>query len=219
MMHALSIAVLLNQAVAFRLLPKSIGKIKTAPVGIKDGKSQESESNDRSGASLHSSASSDRSHARVQADVAEASEAYKHALDILSSAQSSPSCYRIATSDLLDSCHALDGSSADSEQDLEFLKSIYAARLAFCEMEGAGSSLPYQCRTVKATTDISPSQGAKAHLEKCLQALEEKPQSWTSYSNSKQNALTLCKAVRADIDKGGQGSPTLPRDTDSVQMT
>lgn len=77
-----------------------------------------------------------------------------------------------------------------------------------CEIVSAGSAVPQTCKSL----DVSP--GSNIHqingfktvrsdqLGLCLQSLESKPQWWTSYSNSKQNAMMMCKAARVDIEKG-----------------
>jgi len=132
---------------------------------------------------------------------------YTNALHILSSLQSSPSCSRIATEDLLGSCHAIEGSAVDSETQLDYTKSIYAARLAVCEIESADSTIPHVCKGLALSLATKQHQNSnfavqKAQLSECLQSLESRAQWWTSYSNSRQNAVVMCQAARIDIDKG-----------------
>ncbi|KAI7969967.1 hypothetical protein EIK77_000363 [Talaromyces pinophilus] len=38
-------------------------------------------------------------------------------------------------------------------------------------------------------------------VEGCLRGLESRPQWWTSYSNSRQNAIVICQAARIEIEK------------------
>ncbi|OKL55663.1 hypothetical protein UA08_08963 [Talaromyces atroroseus] len=38
-------------------------------------------------------------------------------------------------------------------------------------------------------------------VEKCLSGLESRPQWWTSYSNSRQNAIVICQAARVETEK------------------
>jgi hypothetical protein len=38
-------------------------------------------------------------------------------------------------------------------------------------------------------------------VEACLRGLESRPQWWTSYSNSRQNAIVICQAARIEIEK------------------
>ena len=122
--------------------------------------------------------------------------------------QSSPSCNRLATSTLLDSCQSVDGSSQNAEVSLEDVRSVYAAQLAMCEIVSAGSTVPQTCKSLASPlgTDVHQMSGFKSirrdQLGLCLQSLESKPQWWTSYSNSKQNAMVMCQAARVDLEKG-----------------
>lgn len=133
---------------------------------------------------------------------------YVQAMELLSSMQSSPSCYRLATSNLLNSCQSIQGSSTDKEHNLDLTKSLYAARLAVCEIISADAAAPDHCKTL--SLPLSKTQSLYEHLSgkeyaslgRCLQALESRPQWWTSYSNSRQNAVVICEAARKDIDKG-----------------
>ena len=133
---------------------------------------------------------------------------YSHALQLLSAMQGSPSCNRVAASTLLDSCHSIDGSRQDAELSFEDAKSIYAAQLAMCEIVSAESSIPHCCRALVPVLDSKVHRSApqesirKGHLSQCLQTLESRPQWWTSYSNSRQNAVVMCQAARVDIEKG-----------------
>ena len=133
---------------------------------------------------------------------------YSHALQLLSAMQGSPSCNRVAASTLLDSCHSIDGSRQDAEISFEDARSIYAAQLAMCEIASAESSIPHSCQALvpvlgSKVHKISPQESIrKGQLSQCLQTLESRPQWWTSYSNSRQNAVIMCQAARVDIEKG-----------------
>ena len=133
---------------------------------------------------------------------------YSHALQLLSAMQGSPSCNRVAASTLLDSCHSIDGSRQDAEISFEDARSIYAAQLAMCEIASAESSIPHSCRALvpvlgsKVHESVTQESIRKAQLSQCLQILESRPQWWTSYSNSRQNAVVMCQAARVDIEKG-----------------
>ena len=133
---------------------------------------------------------------------------YTHALQLLSSMQSSPSCNRLAALTLLDSCQTIDGSDPNAEDFLEDMRSVYAARLAMCEIVGAGSSVPPPCKSldVSSGANVHQTSGIKTirrdQLGLCLQSLESKPQWWTSYSIMKHNAMVMCQAARVDIEKG-----------------
>ena len=121
--------------------------------------------------------------------------------------QGSPSCNRLAASTLLDSCHNIDGSIPTAEGSLEDMRSVYAAQLAICEIVSAGSAVPQPCKSLEV---LEMNRGFK-HIRRdqlglCLQSLESKPQWWTSYSNSNQNAIVMCHAARVEIEKGKRTS-------------
>ena len=150
---------------------------------------------------------------------------YTQALHILTLLQTSPSCNRIATSTLLASCQSIDGSKQDAEIEADDVKSIYAAQLAMCEIASAGSTTPHSCKSLapptrpKSSSQLSTKRYPKARIGECLQALESRPQWWTSYSNSRQNAVIMCQAARADIDKSGCPVDSGVYSADSFQMT
>ena len=149
------------------------------------------------------------------------SEMYTEALSLLNSIQSAPSCNRLAASTLLTGCQSIDGSASNAEVSIEHTKSVYAAQLAMCEIVSAGSAIPQQCKSLAPPKATAGNEGLKTsgnaiqdenksgkssiasrQLGQCLQALESRPQWWTSYSNSRQNAVVMCKAAREDIAKG-----------------
>ncbi|KAI9769085.1 MAG: hypothetical protein M1840_004436 [Geoglossum simile] len=159
-------------------------------------------------------------------------EVFAQALSLLTSLESSPSCNRLATSTLIKSCQTLGGpsESAGQEQEnpealLDNVKSIYAARLAVCELVEAGTPAPAQCSPIMAKKPARKQYGFGNYLGRngrpknggggtggyssvsperlghCLKSLESRPQWWTSYSNGRQNAIVICQAVRIDIEK------------------
>lgn len=162
---------------------------------------------------------------------AEEPDTYRHALSLISSLKSSASCVRLATATLLTSCQEIEKSSQNgsgraetSEIILDDLKSIYAAKLAICELLEAGATVPSHCSALLpseapktkgsvASYFVRKKQTSKTPHDKqnklentkfihCLKSLESRPQWWTSYSNSRQNAGILCQAVRGQIERG-----------------
>lgn len=146
---------------------------------------------------------------------------FNEALSLLESMRSSPSCNRMAATRLVTSCQSIgskaDRNEADNYMALDHVKSLYAARLAICELNGAGASVPPPCLSVtvtppqkkgflgfstkgKSQTTVVDSMPADT-LESCLRSLESRPQWWTSYSNSRQNAVVICQAARIEIEK------------------
>jgi hypothetical protein len=146
-------------------------------------------------------------------------DVFSQALQLLDSLNSSPSCNRIAASRLLTSCQSIkeraDEHGKAAAETLDFIKSLYAARLAICELTGAGATLPADCSPVAPSLQrhkqalnshqnilaSEEEQIPSGQLERCLKSLESRPQWWTSYSNSRQNAVVMCQAARIEIDK------------------
>ncbi|KAL8905294.1 MAG: hypothetical protein Q9207_002727 [Kuettlingeria erythrocarpa] len=143
------------------------------------------------------------------------SQVYTQALHVLDSLKTSPSCNRLAASTLIQSCRSIDGTTSAAEELQEDVKSIYAAQLAICEINGAGSRPPGTCESFlpdkhlqlsrKLTHSSDKTGGAASALKRklgsCLQSLEARPQHWTSYSNNRQNAVVMCQAARIQIEK------------------
>lgn len=146
---------------------------------------------------------------------------FNEAVKILDSMKSSPSCNRLAATKLVNSCQTFgdgrDGVQTDSPETLDLLRSVYAARLALCEIDGAGTPMPPSCLPITVSPPpqknrfgfVSRHRGSdpvsdevpKELLEQCLKTLESRPQWWTSYSNSRQNALVICHASRMETEK------------------
>lgn len=161
--------------------------------------------------------------ALIDSHLGDQSEVYAQAVQLLTSMQSSPSCNRLAASTLLTSCQSIEGSNINTEGLLDDLKSVYAAQLAVCELTGAGSSIPQHCGSLMWSEPSTGRQGLRGflgprieklhgiagsreidqkQLNQCLKSLESRPQWWTSYSNSRQNAVVMCQAARIEIEKG-----------------
>ena len=122
----------------------------------------------------------------------------------LSQIQTSSTCKQLATVKLLGTCENLRLSTHHS--DLEVVHNLYAAHLALCELEGANTKLPASCRLglpsgVDNVVEVLDDEG-RAQLSRCLAALHEKAQWWTSYSNNRQDAYIWCKAMRPGFDQG-----------------
>ncbi|KAI9370056.1 hypothetical protein BJX61DRAFT_535944 [Aspergillus egyptiacus] len=149
-------------------------------------------------------------------------EIFTEAIELLQSIESPSSCNGIAASKLITSCRSIDQKpdtsiNADTYLALEHARSLYAARLAICELTGAGAPIPSPCDPVNVslsrqkvrfkwytnnkheTTHNYPI--SKNTLESCLKSLESRPQWWTSYSNSRQNAVVICQASRTENEK------------------
>lgn len=158
------------------------------------------------------------------------SDHVKELLSIVDKAETLPSCSKIATSALVHSCSVVEGSvehdsklPPGSDLLIEEESNIYAARLAVCELSGADFSVPTACRSFvpaaggKKTTTFRgwlSSTGASkprisnyydevtaANLKQCRKALGSSSQAWTSYSNNRQNAVTMCHAMQSAVER------------------
>ena len=163
---------------------------------------------------------------------AEQPEVFTNAVKFINSMETSPSCHRLATATLLRSCRSIRPPDERNEEDpgtverLNKVKSIFAARLAVCELTDADAVIPRECNSLQIRENSDKGSVAKrfttrtkyykAHDEltedgyndsnlevsSCLKALESRPQWWTSYSNARQNAVIMCEATRSEIEKG-----------------
>ncbi|KAF2098357.1 hypothetical protein NA57DRAFT_77147 [Rhizodiscina lignyota] len=156
-------------------------------------------------------------------------EVFAQAESLIISLRSAPSCHQAATVDLIDSCHSL-GQGYDStmtkdvEKMLDATRNEYAVKLAACELNSAQASVPKQCArftpSIEACKDsdwfkstkgsVQPRQTndgtcyphySLTHVQRCITALSDKAQTWTSYSNARQNAMVVCHASREAIDR------------------
>ncbi|KAL5336663.1 hypothetical protein BJX70DRAFT_273693 [Aspergillus crustosus] len=150
-------------------------------------------------------------------------ESFAQATELLESIKmSSTSCNQAAASKLITSCASIGrkpdmSMESDTYLAIENVRSLYAARLAVCELTGAGASIPSLCRPINAPAaqqngmfgffhrQSSPAWDfdavSREILEPCLKSLESRPQWWTSYSNNKQNAVVICQAARIENEK------------------
>ncbi|KAH7135481.1 hypothetical protein B0J11DRAFT_160682 [Dendryphion nanum] len=152
-------------------------------------------------------------------------EILSQALRIVKSMESAPSCNRLAALNLINDCKSLEQAPSDakvnSDNLLDEVKSEYASRLAVCELLGAKALVPKECtilvpsphacvksrfmsffsRGEQRSDDLCYPEATHAQFERCLRALEARPQSWTSYSNARQNAVVMCHASRESIER------------------
>ena len=138
-----------------------------------------------------------------------------------------PSCQKLASQALLNTCSELDHATSlatDKGIDvmLERSKSIYATRLAICELMDANANIPPSCSPFRPIEQASKYNGFRGFivngrftkptaprsfddsgdLDHCSASLSSNPVWWTSYSNARQNAVLLCHSMRAELDKG-----------------
>ncbi|KAM0723494.1 hypothetical protein Q7P37_000481 [Cladosporium fusiforme] len=116
------------------------------------------------------------------------------------------------------------GESQAPDVDLGAEKVLYATRLAVCELSESKAYVPRECKSFIPTKENTKKTGFLGYitgngppkpivsypkyeeatnqdLDICLGALQNSAQTWTSYSNARQDAVNLCHAVRGDIEK------------------
>lgn len=157
-------------------------------------------------------------------------ELYAQAITVLDKMDKKPSCHRLATLTLIESCQTLEVATT-SEVELFEIRSEFGIRLALCEMEGA-ANIPSACADFRpGPCSISMSWGGffrgqkkmretsnenvcyaevtMIQVQECRRALNGNPQDWMSYSNSMQNLEVICQASRNAIEQGRQIPPFL----------
>ena len=140
-------------------------------------------------------------------------------MELLKDLGNKPACHKAATHQLITSCQSIREDTLNpspSFEELEATKSIFAARLAICELRGANVNTPSACKPLLSFSTNTyqdsrrvPSQSSgpvgdhvsSADLTACLRVLEDRTQWWISYSNSRQHAALICDASRTEILK------------------
>jgi hypothetical protein len=149
---------------------------------------------------------------------AKESQYLTEAYALIEEVQTAPSCNQLAAYQLLTSCKSLEVGADGTETPvlLERVKNLYAARLAVCELQSAHAVIPKQCKEIMSISlsDLAAEEQPRLNrlwygndsveakvLQPCLKALHEKSTSWTSYSNSRAQALTMCHAIRDHLER------------------
>lgn len=147
------------------------------------------------------------------------SQYLQEAYELVEQVQISRTCNQLAAYQLLTSCKSLEvgPDGTESPQLLEKVKNLYAARLAVCELQSAHASVPTQCKDIMSVSlsdlGIEEEQSRLNRLwcgrdcvearvlNPCLKALHDKSTSWTSYSNNRAQAFTMCHAIRDHLER------------------
>jgi hypothetical protein len=149
-------------------------------------------------------------------------DTYTRAFEILDSLKSAPSCHKYATKVLIGSCQSLDSDLSDV--GLAEVRESFAVRMAMCELQVSKVKLPTQCEPFIMSSRHCPKKQSSGifqklrivennvepcfattdlhQLKSCVNALVERPQFWTSYSNAHQNVVTVCHASRGAAERG-----------------
>jgi hypothetical protein len=129
------------------------------------------------------------------------------AMHVIDSVATRSTCHQAATAQLLVTCKAVGKDIAAEEGKHELLeraKSVYAVRLSVCETGEGRAAIPTTCKPILAIPRQLDSEFEIVNsrsLPPCLEALMAEHYYWTSYSNSRQDANTLCQAVTLEASK------------------
>jgi len=150
---------------------------------------------------------------------------YSKAVSFLETLETAPTCHRVATLTLINSCQTLE-KSASSEVHLHEVREEYATRLAMCEIKGAEAPTSPHCaeffpsigacstggfggffrrpkrQQTAAQGKVCYPEVTRSQVKQCISALNSRPQWWMSYSNALQNVVVVCHASRNAIEKG-----------------
>ncbi|KAF2860143.1 hypothetical protein K470DRAFT_217565, partial [Piedraia hortae CBS 480.64] len=171
----------------------------------------------------------------------------RHALETVRNLESQPSCQKVAAAALVHSCSTLEGSISPDPDDeskgidtfLNEEMTVYATRLAVCELNVVRKSVPTECEVFIPTTrqpktkilsalfslpanaqqaPLGYKETSKERVGQCISALRMESQTWTSYSNSYHNAVNICNAMRGEVEKDHELSrfKVLTKATESV---
>lgn len=142
------------------------------------------------------------------------SASYQKAIIFLDELKSASSCHRLAATTLVQACQSID-QKVVIDVALAEIKEEYAAKVAACELNAAYNkdTIPKACKAFLPSAKACPNGGSgsdkvcyahisRAQVTACISKLEDRPQSWTSYSNALQNVQNTCQASRLAMDKG-----------------
>jgi hypothetical protein len=122
------------------------------------------------------------------------------AMHVIDNLATQSTCHQAAAAHLLITCKAAGkgfGQESARHELLERAQSVYAVRLAVCETGEGRAAVPRACKPVlnipqRLGGEIDVVNGKT--LASCLESLMIEHYYWTSYSNSRQDANTLCQA-------------------------
>jgi Tht1-like nuclear fusion protein len=122
---------------------------------------------------------------------------------LIESMKTASSCKTKATQQLLTSCSSLDGTQEGegrTAEELEKVKSQYAARLAVCELQEASN--PPKLPLCSMLSSSGPAETVNRNkLAACLGELQKNMVFWVSYVNNLQNVGYMCFVARAEIEQ------------------
>ncbi|KAJ9608531.1 hypothetical protein H2200_007519 [Cladophialophora chaetospira] len=126
---------------------------------------------------------------------------FEKAMRVVDALATQSTCHQAAAGQLLVTCKAVGANMAKEDGKYELLeraKSVYAIRVAVCETGEGKADVPSMCNpilSIPLRLDHEIDVISSRTLAPCLGALMEEHFYWTSYSNNRQDANTLCQAT------------------------
>ncbi|OQU97679.1 hypothetical protein CLAIMM_03573 [Cladophialophora immunda] len=126
---------------------------------------------------------------------------FEKAMRVVDNLATQSTCHQAAAAQLLLTCKTA-GAGVTREQGkhelLERAQSVYAVRVAVCETGEGRAAVPSACKPIleiPQRLDHEIDVVNSRILASCLEALIAEHYYWTSYSNNRQDANTLCQAT------------------------
>ncbi|KIW24740.1 uncharacterized protein PV07_10435 [Cladophialophora immunda] len=126
---------------------------------------------------------------------------FEKAMRVVDNLATQSTCHQAAAAQLLLTCKTV-GVGMTREQGkhelLERAQSVYAVRVAVCETGEGRAAVPSACKPIleiPQRLDHEIDVVNSRILASCLEALIAEHYYWTSYSNNRQDANTLCQAT------------------------
>ncbi|KAF8864833.1 hypothetical protein BDZ45DRAFT_494583 [Acephala macrosclerotiorum] len=140
-------------------------------------------------------------------------EAYNSALKTLQELEQKPICYRMAAQLLMDNCRGVEENDASGNQfDSSHIRrhhvESFANGLTMCDAERAKWVIPEACSPFESFALYRAARDKHSRLDvshkqvgDCIEALGQHSSAWTTWVSARNQAVTICRAARLDIDK------------------
>ncbi|OAL26449.1 hypothetical protein AYO20_10117 [Fonsecaea nubica] len=132
---------------------------------------------------------------------------FEKAMRVVDNLATQSTCHQAAAGHLLVTCKTIGanmGLQQGKHELLERAQSVYAVRVAVCETGEGRAAIPPACKPIleiPQRLDHEIDVVNSKILASCLEALITEHYYWTSYSNNRQDANTLCQATTIESSR------------------
>ncbi|KAH0843612.1 hypothetical protein FOPE_08612 [Fonsecaea pedrosoi] len=132
---------------------------------------------------------------------------FEKAMRVVDNLATQSTCHQAAAGHLLVTCKTIGanmGRQQGKHELLERAQSVYAVRVAVCETGEGRAAIPPACKPIleiPQRLDHEIDVVNSKILASCLEALITEHYYWTSYSNNRQDANTLCQATTIESSR------------------